>query len=116
MNFRNFALATAAVMALATGARATELITNGSFETGDLSGWSVVDQAGGSGSWYIAGNGTGSPLNGFATPTLAGGGSFNAQTDQGGPGSHQLMQSFLGIAGQTYTLSFDVYSIDQSGA
>jgi hypothetical protein len=106
----------AAVLACATSAGATNLIVNGDFETGDLSGWTVVDQAGGSGSWYIAGNGAGSPLNGFATQTLAGGGNYNAQTDQGGPGSHQLEQSFVGVAGHSYVLSFDVFANDLSGA
>jgi hypothetical protein len=100
---------------LGANARAGELIVNGGFETGDLTGWTVVNQTGGSGSWFVNGNGGGSPLNGFPTPVLAGGGAFNAQTDQFGPGSHQLEQSFVGVAGETYGLSFDVYAIDQSG-
>jgi len=102
--------------ALAAGAHASELLTNGDFETGDLSGWTVTDQAGGSGSWYLGTNGGGSPLNGFPTPTLVNGGDFNAQTDQGGPGSHTLSQSFFASGAGTYTLSFDVYGNDQSGA
>ncbi len=116
MKIMHFAACTAAAMALATGAHATQLLTNGDFETGDLSGWTVVDQAGGSGSVYIALNGGGSPLNGFSTPTLAGGGTYNAQTDQFGPGSHQLEQSFTAVAGRTYVISFDRFGNDYSGA
>ena len=35
-----------------------ELVTNGDFETGSLTGWTVTDQAGGSGSWFIDTPGT----------------------------------------------------------
>jgi hypothetical protein len=104
-----------AASALAAGAQASELLVNGGFETGDFTGWFVNDQPGGSGSWYVDGNGSGSPLNGFPTPTLAGGGNFNAQTDQFGPGSHTLGQTFL-FAGGTLSLDFDVFANDHSGA
>ena len=71
-----------------------ELITNGGFEAGggSLAGWTVTDQTGGSGSWYLQ-SGTVSPLNGFpvAAPPEA---THAAMTDQGGPGSHALTQSF----------------------
>ena len=79
MNSMKIAALAAAAMTLATVAHAGELLVNGNFETGDLSGWTVVDQAGGAGSWYIAGNGTGSPLNGFTTPTNPGGETTNAR-------------------------------------
>jgi hypothetical protein len=71
---------------------AAQLITNGGFETG-LTGWTVLDQVGGSGSWYSQ-TGTGSPLNGFpvAAPPQ---GSFAAMTDQGGPGVHVMYQDFV---------------------
>ena len=35
---------------------------------------------------------SGTALNGFPTPVLAGGGDFNAETDQSGPGNHVLSQ------------------------
>ena len=41
--------------ALASSASASELITNGGFEDGggSFAGWTVLDQAGGTGSWFI---------------------------------------------------------------
>jgi hypothetical protein len=51
----------------ATRAKAALLTVNGGFETG-FAGWTVLDQAGGSGSWFIQ-TGTASPLNGFAVPS-----------------------------------------------
>ena len=104
-----------AASALAAGAQASNLLTNGDFETGDLSSWTVTDQAGGSGSWYLTANGAGSPLNGFPSPTLGAGGSYNAQTDQGGPGSHSLSQSFNAVAGGSFVLDFAAYANDQGG-
>jgi hypothetical protein len=94
-------------------ARAGELIVNGGFETGDFTGWTVVDQTGGSGSWFVN-NSTTAPLSGFATPGPASG-SFYALTDQTGPGSHVLLQSFTVAAGSTVNLSFDMFSNNQSG-
>jgi hypothetical protein len=94
-------------------ARAGELIVNGGFETGDLTGWTEVDQSGGSGSWSVS-SGTSSPQSGFATPGPASG-SFYALTDQTGPGSHALLQSFTVAAGSTVILNFDMFSDNQSG-
>ncbi|HEY3887679.1 MAG TPA: hypothetical protein VGL73_03840 [Caulobacteraceae bacterium] len=118
MNFRLEAQAAAGLAALllaATSANATNLITNGDFETGDFTGWTEVDQAGGFGSWFVQAEGDGTPINGLPTPTLATGGSFFASTDQTGQGSHSLSQSFTGTAGGTYVLSFDAYANDLSG-
>src|SRR5436189_277997 len=50
---------------MASTARA-DLISNGSFE-GGFAGWTVADEPGGSGSWFIQ-TGTGSPMNGFPVP------------------------------------------------
>jgi hypothetical protein len=94
-------------------ARAGELIVNGGFETGNLSGWTELDQTGGSGSWFVNSSTT-SPLSGFLTPGPASG-SLYALTDQTGPGSHVLIQAFTVAAGSTVTLSFDMFSNNQSG-
>ena len=119
MRLRTVSTAIAALLgasALASGAHAVNLLTNGDFETGDFTGWVVTDQADGSGSWYIAGNGTGSPLNGFTTPFNPTGGTWNAQSDQFGPGSHTLSQSFLWSGVGPLFLHFDAFADDQSGA
>jgi hypothetical protein len=79
-------------------------LTNGGFESG-LTGWTVVDQAGGSGSWFSTAGGrapkTGLPILGASE------GSKFVVTDQFGPGSHVLFQDISLEAGATHTLSFD---------
>jgi hypothetical protein len=99
--------------ALSASAHAANLIANGGFETGDTSGWTQSDS--GSGSWFVITNGGTTPVAGFSTPFLTGGGAFTATTDQGGPGSHDLSQT-LTLAGGAYTLSFDARGEDQSGS
>jgi hypothetical protein len=72
-------------------------LVNGSFELNDglgsnvFTGWTVVDLAGSSGSWFVQ-SGNASPLTGFVVqpPTD---GSFAAMTDQFNPGSHILYQT-----------------------
>lgn len=105
----------AAIALLSDGAHATEVLVNGGFETGDFSGFTRTDQAGGSGTFYVQNYGAGTPLNGFPTPVQADGGTFFASTDQSGPGSHTISQLFSAIAGGAFTLSFDAYANDQSG-
>ena len=48
-----------------------ELITNGDFEAG-LAGWTITDQAGGSGSWFASAPGAATPLSFTATSALGG--------------------------------------------
>lgn len=97
----------------ATSANATNLITNGDFETGNLAGWALADSD--SGSWFVIGNGAPTALNGFPTPVLSGGGDFVAMTDQFGPGSHNLSQTLVLGAG-SFVLSFDARGSDQSNS
>jgi hypothetical protein len=91
---------------------ANAAVVNGDFESG-LSGWTVVDEAGGSGSWYSQ-SGFGSPLNAFAVPAPTSG-SFAAMTDQNNPGSHILYQDISLAAGTTNTLTLDYYINNQAG-
>jgi hypothetical protein len=77
-----------AALALAGTAAAVAQFVNGSFETGDFTGWTHVDQGGGS--WFVY-SGTTTPVNGFsffAPPD----GTYAAVTDQFGPGGHVLYQ------------------------
>jgi hypothetical protein len=97
-------------------ARAVELITNGNFETGTLAGWTVSDQAGGSGSFFPDTPGTTAPLSGLTTSPNALGGTTYATTDQTGPGAHVLSQAFTVPAGTTaLTLSFQMFVNDYDG-
>jgi hypothetical protein len=83
------------------------VIVNGSFEDGggSLTGWTVFNQAGGSGDWFVQ-TGTASPRNGFAVaaPTA---GVYAAMTDQPAEGTHILYQDVTVPAGAS--LSFDVF-------
>jgi len=97
---------------------ASGAVTNGGFETNGgagtstFTGWTVVDQTGGSGSWFVQ-TGTGSPLNGFTTPAPTEG-AFAAMTDQTGPGSHVLYQDVT-VPAAGGTLNFDLF-IDNSAS
>ena len=51
------ALVGATALASQASAAGGNLLTNGNFETGDFTGWTVTDQAGGSGSWFVGGSG-----------------------------------------------------------
>jgi hypothetical protein len=86
---------------------------NGGFETGTFTGWTVFNQPGGSGDWFVY-TGTSTPLNGFpvAAPPE---GTHAAVTDQGGPGSHVLYQDVVLESGFAHTLSFVVYYENQAG-
>lgn len=89
----------------AAGAAANTVV-NGDFETGDFTGWSLVDEPQPpSGSWLVY-NAEGP----FQPPPQ---GEFAAITDQGGPGTHILYQDVPIEAGQPY-LSMTVY-YDSSG-
>jgi hypothetical protein len=84
-------------------------VTNGGFETGNFTGWTVVNQAGGSGNWFVY-TGTTSPLSGFtiAAPPV---GTHAAVSDQTSRGSHVLYQDVALEAGFTHTLSFVLYTL-----
>lgn len=101
---------------LTASGSAAQLISNGGFEDGggSFSSWTVLDQSGGSGSWFIQ-TGTGSPLNGIPVPAPPGP-THAAMTDQGGPGSHVLYQDFV-VPGSvsSATLAFELYIQNLAG-
>ena len=93
------------------------LITNGDFELG-LAGWTVADLAGGSGSWFTIAPGANTPSSGFSTSGSGGSthGNQIAVTDQGGPGTHALLQSFTVAPGATSVkLIFDMFVNNYGG-
>jgi len=72
-------------------APAVEFIVNGGFETGNFTGWSVVDTGNGT---YVINDGTFIPTSGQgALPPITG--NFDVVTNQGGPGLHILSQFFV---------------------
>ena len=108
------AIAITAALAATQGASATELISNGGFESG-LSAWTVSDLAGGSGSWFSV-SGTSAPLSGLSTvgPFV---GSGYALSDQVGPGTHALTQTFtVAPSASSVILSFNMFANSYGGS
>ena len=99
-------------LATAMPVGAVQLITNGGFETGDFTGWTVSDQAGGSGTFYIDDGDGLTPFSG--QPTVGpSSGAFYAVSDQVAPGAHALIQDFtVPGAASSVTLTFDMFVND----
>ncbi len=85
------------------------LITNGGFETGDFSGWTMTSQVASpeAGSWYI-GSTTSTPISGHTTVGPSSG-TYYAVTDQDAPGEYALTQKFTVPAHSTVTLTFNMF-------
>ena len=95
-------------------ARGIELITNGGFETGDFTGWTVTDQAGSFGTFFIDDADGFTPFSSHPTVGPAAG-LLYAVADQNGPGTHVLTQSFtVPAAASSVTLSFNMFVNDWS--
>ena len=91
---------------------ASSIIVNGGFETNGgagsstFTGWTVTNESGSGGSWYVQ-TGTLSPLNGLPVPVPPEG-SYAAMTDASGPSSQVLIQDFtVPLDATSVTLSFD---------
>lgn len=97
-------LALAMFVLVQVAAAATPIVDNGGFETGSFTGWTVFDQAGGSGSWSVY-SGTVSPQSSTPIPAPAQG-TFAATTDQLDSGTHILYQDVTIPAASTDTLTF----------
>jgi len=105
-----------AIALTAAGAHAGNLIVNGDFETGDYTGWNANVEPGSDGQLTVVANaGEGSPLSGYAMPFNPGGGSYFSVSDQYGPGSYSLTQSFTLSSATTVSVSFQMFVNDQYG-
>jgi hypothetical protein len=101
----------------AMSANSTELLTNGDFETGTFAGWNSNVQAGSSGNLFIVPNTAGSaPLSGYAHQANGTGGNYFAMTDQSGPGSYSLTQSFVADGVSSIIASFQLFANNQAGS
>lgn len=114
MRIRTLVVLAAAIffwLVVAPSAFAVPLIFNGGFEAG-FAFWTIVDQAGGSGSWFIDDADGFTPLSGMPTVGPASGLAY-AVTDQTGPGAHVLLQGFTIAPGTTSALlTFKMFAND----
>jgi hypothetical protein len=116
MNIKLIVSAAAMAALVAGGAHAGELLVNGGFETGDYTGWTTNVQGGSNGNLFIApNNGGAAPISGSPYQFNAAGGNFFSITDQGGPGSYSLTQSFTLASTATVTVSFQMFANDEAG-
>lgn len=91
----------------------TNLLENGSFESGDFTGWTVVDA--GLGQFSIE-SGTTTPTSGSPIPAPPDG-TYASVSDQDGPGSHILYQDvYIRNDGRPTHLSFLLYWNNQFAA
>lgn len=85
--------------------------TNGGFETGDFTGWTVGNPCptDPNGNWFVY-SGTTSPFSTHVVPAPPAG-TFAATTDQGGPGTQLLYQDVLLEPGMRHYVSALIASI-----
>lgn len=89
-------------------ASSVELINNGGFETGNFTGWTVFNQAGSDGNFFVTGS-TSTPISFLPTVGPANG-NFYAVSDQQAPGARSLLQSFTVPANSNQVmLSFNMF-------
>ncbi len=113
----------AAVLVLPASASAQQLIVNGGFESGDLTGWQAYTEDGSitdgvypdaSEMYSVGGGANPSPYSGYGTPGPSAG-SYYALSDQNDPSAGVLVQTFtVPYAVGSATLSFDMFVQDQN--
>ena len=80
-----------------------QTIVNGGFETGNFAGWTVFQQPGSGGDWFVY---SGNSVPGLPSPPV---GSFAANTEQGDPSSQILFQDIFIPVGAEALCSVIVY-------
>src|SRR5262249_22019468 len=85
-------------------------IVNGGFEAGTASGWTVFNAPDSGGPGFQVYSGPGSQGSALAAPPE---GTFAAYDNHGGAGTYVLYQDVTLTAGQTHTLSLQVYYDNQ---
>ncbi|MGN6255817.1 MAG: hypothetical protein ACTHO8_12675 [Solirubrobacterales bacterium] len=103
------------VFLVAPASAGAATVLNGDFETGNLSGWQVLNNpsgAGQTGSWF-AYSGTSSPLS-LSTVPPPPAGNYAAITDQEFVGTHILYQDVALEPNWTHELSMTVYYVSKS--
>jgi hypothetical protein len=88
-----------------------ELIENGGFETGDFTGWTVVQELGSAGDWFVY-SGTVTPVSSH-TVLPPPDGTFAAVSDQGEPSSQVLFQDIV-VPPESVTCSVVVYYLNSA--
>lgn len=112
-----FAAGATLALAISAPAVSADLITNGSFETGNFFGWSLSNVGGGTAPVVIKYNQAGNyPVGAFgeAIPNAVSGGNYAAYFSSDTANPDTLSQIVNVVAGQTYNLSFDYY-VPQNG-
>jgi len=116
MTFAKYLAGVSLAFAVAGVAHAGNLIVNGGFETGDYTGWTASVQPGSSGNVQVTTYAAGvSPISGFPVQPNPAGGTFYSITDQSGPGSYSLTQSFTLASAGKVDISFQMFANDQAG-
>lgn len=115
---KSFMYSAAAVsLAVASAASGAELLVNGDFELGNLSGWTSFAQANSSGSLFASDLAVGAslPISGAEAAGPASG-LWYAAVDQTGAGAYSLSQNFtVSLSAVSVMLSFDMFHRDSSG-
>ena len=94
---------------------AVELVQNGGFESGDFTGWNVVNRIGGVGNWHVSKPGDATPDSNQPTSAVGASGKFYAVSDQPAPGTHSLLQTIaVPSPAASVILSFDLFVNDVS--